>query len=744
MPPRKRALEDFDPNKSDPEDEDYDVSATQIRGAKPSRSRKSKPARKRRRTGRTASESEGVSETEPSSDESFAEEQEYEEPEIDPRTGRPMRKVSKNRPQYVESDGDSVDFMNEIDESDIGEHSNRRKNTNSLKKKLIVTLKANPAPPEPKRSSRVKSGSVSSKQPVSSELGVITRRSSRITRDNTEGLFALTNSGNHVEVTRDPTKSPETFSMRPTRAAKGLKKPPANLPEVPEDSFIQADTEPHVKESFDQQDAETAASREDFTDTNDGPEKEHIENHENIVQVHSDMPHVDSDDADDIDTNTAAIVPESNDEEDDDVQIKPRRSVRQKGQAEADDLGGQKDDGKDSESHRASRRSLRSAAQAQPEPQPRGKKRGLEDTSDFEPGIEDGAEDDISSSSESNTSRQKASQERSDSSLNARRSKRLKTNGRNVTPVEHDSEEADELREELQELRQVRPRRTAKPDKSFDDRPLTRKRKPVDYRILRSEQNFVMEEDGAPAAATPSRKGRAAAGGGWQRSLFSIEGPFGGAGGPPPVLGGPIGAGAIGGVDSDSSDDEALPRQRPAGVGGAVGMTPTTAAPPGFNVFPAAQTHSADALQNNLGRVKDKQALADSDPLGVDPNVNFDGVGGLDGHIDQLKEMVALPLLYPEIFQRFRVTPPRGVLFHGPPGTGKTLLARALASSISSSGRKVTFYMRKGADALSKWVGEAERQLRLLFEEARKNQPSIIFFDEIDGKSDRPVIDAHI
>jgi SpoVK/Ycf46/Vps4 family AAA+-type ATPase len=95
--------------------------------------------------------------------------------------------------------------------------------------------------------------------------------------------------------------------------------------------------------------------------------------------------------------------------------------------------------------------------------------------------------------------------------------------------------------------------------------------------------------------------------------------------------------------------------------------------------------------------------------------------------------MVALPLLYPEIFMRFKITPPRGVLFHGPPGTGKTLLARALATSVSSQGKKVTFYMRKGADALSKWVGEAERQLRLLFEEARKNQPSIIFFDEIDG-----------
>ena len=120
-------------------------------------------------------------------------------------------------------------------------------------------------------------------------------------------------------------------------------------------------------------------------------------------------------------------------------------------------------------------------------------------------------------------------------------------------------------------------------------------------------------------------------------------------------------------------------------------------------------------------------------PLGVDMNISFENVGGLDNYIDQLKEMVALPLLYPELYQNFNITPPRGVLFHGPPGTGKTLMARALAASCSTEQRKITFFMRKGADILSKWVGEAERQLRLLFEEAKKHQPSIIFFDEIDG-----------
>lgn len=66
-------------------------------------------------------------------------------------------------------------------------------------------------------------------------------------------------------------------------------------------------------------------------------------------------------------------------------------------------------------------------------------------------------------------------------------------------------------------------------------------------------------------------------------------------------------------------------------------------------------------------------------------------------------------------------------------GTGKTLIARALANECSQGNKKVAFFMRKGADCLSKWVGESERQLRLLFEQAQQMKPSIIFFDEIDG-----------
>ncbi|KFQ15141.1 ATPase family AAA domain-containing protein 2, partial [Leptosomus discolor] len=132
-------------------------------------------------------------------------------------------------------------------------------------------------------------------------------------------------------------------------------------------------------------------------------------------------------------------------------------------------------------------------------------------------------------------------------------------------------------------------------------------------------------------------------------------------------------------------------------------------------------------------RMKIGASLADVDPMQIDCSVRFDGVGGLSDHISALKEMVVFPLLYPEVFERFKIQPPRGCLFYGPPGTGKTLVARALANECSQGDRRIAFFMRKGADCLSKWVGESERQLRLLFDQAYQMRPSIIFFDEIDG-----------
>ncbi|KFO57336.1 ATPase family AAA domain-containing protein 2, partial [Corvus brachyrhynchos] len=126
-------------------------------------------------------------------------------------------------------------------------------------------------------------------------------------------------------------------------------------------------------------------------------------------------------------------------------------------------------------------------------------------------------------------------------------------------------------------------------------------------------------------------------------------------------------------------------------------------------------------------------SLAGVEQMQIDGSVQFDGVGGLSDHISSLKEMVIFPLLYPKIFERLKIEPPRGCLFCGPPGTGKTLLACALANECSQGDMRVTFFMRKGAECLSKWIGESERQLRLLFEQAYQMRPSIIFFDEIDA-----------
>ncbi|NWX34082.1 ATAD2 protein, partial [Notiomystis cincta] len=126
-------------------------------------------------------------------------------------------------------------------------------------------------------------------------------------------------------------------------------------------------------------------------------------------------------------------------------------------------------------------------------------------------------------------------------------------------------------------------------------------------------------------------------------------------------------------------------------------------------------------------------SLVGMEQMQIDGSAQFHGVGGLSDHISALKEMVILPLLYPDVFEILKFKPPRGCLFYGPPGTGKTLLARSLANECSRGDRKVTFFMRSAADCMSKWVGESERQLRLVFEEAYRMRPSIIFFDEIDA-----------
>lgn len=125
--------------------------------------------------------------------------------------------------------------------------------------------------------------------------------------------------------------------------------------------------------------------------------------------------------------------------------------------------------------------------------------------------------------------------------------------------------------------------------------------------------------------------------------------------------------------------------------------------------------------------------IGGSDSEGEKHFEGWESVAGLQDVIRCMKEVVILPLLYPEFFDNMGITPPRGVLLHGYPGTGKTLVVRALIGSCARGDRRIAYFARKGADCLGKYVGDAERQLRLLFQVAERCQPSIIFFDEIDG-----------
>ncbi|GIL48129.1 hypothetical protein Vafri_4807 [Volvox africanus] len=127
-------------------------------------------------------------------------------------------------------------------------------------------------------------------------------------------------------------------------------------------------------------------------------------------------------------------------------------------------------------------------------------------------------------------------------------------------------------------------------------------------------------------------------------------------------------------------------------------------------------------------------------------NRGFECVGGLQAVIQSLQEMVLLPLLHPGLLEKLGVAgaaPPRGILLHGLPGTGKTLVVRALAGEVArTSPVPVALFARGGADVLGKYHGDAERTLRLLFEEARRRAPSIIFLDELDALAPRRSVSA--
>ena len=700
MSRRGLELQEVEANRSDPEDRDYDdrpihTSPRKRKSTHPSGGGRAK--RKRRKYDLDDQEDEIIGSSE--EDLSFSGDSEPNSDTIErTASGRPRRAANKPTTTFKESSDEEEDEI----ESDTSIKSPQIKrppptvesSPEPPRLSLIVKLQAflDPEDKMPKTQRRSLRRRTASKS-IEPTRTLGTRRSSR--HSETGDLYELTNSGRHAQTVRK-SATPEPVSARSARAARKM---------LPQGSAI------------------IEASQEDS-------QEQGIEQ-EPTIQMEE---------------NEEANVAEGSDEEVGDLVLTQQsaplddngQTVAESVQSEAQ--GDRDEDEDDEQPLRGSRRARRGTKQEPPRRPTRstrkGKKSGDEDGSDFEPAEEEEEDGDVNMS-ESESPRKDV--QLSEASSAGRRSARLagtqrsRAGGtRGGSEEGSDDIDQDELAEEAADL-QPRSRKRRRQQILYDEPPKRRQRgeKP-DYRIYKPE-TLLPSDDEPPQPTMP--RGRKSAGP--LRSLLPTMGPFGGAGGPGSIFAGPEAAGAVGGADSDSSDDEsALKSMSRANVGGAVGMTPTSAVPQ--NAFP--QALNADPKQApsgggpaNFGKMKEKTALADTDPLGIDQNVRFDGVGGLDNHINQLKEMVSLPLLYPEAYQQFKITPPRGVLFHGPPGTGKTLLARALAASVSKEGRKVTFYMRKGADALSKWVGEAERQLRLLFEEARKNQPSIIFFDEIDG-----------
>ena len=113
-------------------------------------------------------------------------------------------------------------------------------------------------------------------------------------------------------------------------------------------------------------------------------------------------------------------------------------------------------------------------------------------------------------------------------------------------------------------------------------------------------------------------------------------------------------------------------------------------------------------------------------------DVTYEDIGGLDEELDQVREMIELPLSEPELFRQLGIDPPKGVLLYGPPGTGKTLIAKAVANEVDAS-----FHLVNGPEIMSKYKGESEERVREIFEEARSNTPAIIFFDEIDAIAEK-------
>lgn len=140
---------------------------------------------------------------------------------------------------------------------------------------------------------------------------------------------------------------------------------------------------------------------------------------------------------------------------------------------------------------------------------------------------------------------------------------------------------------------------------------------------------------------------------------------------------------------------------------------------------PVVVTSRTEVSLSMDAKVPEKQAAPEERDV---PDISYEDIGGLNDELEQVREMIEMPLRNPEIFEELAVEPPKGVILHGPPGTGKTLIAKAVANEADAN-----FISVSGPEIMSKYYGESEGELRDIFEEAEENSPTVIFFDELDS-----------
>lgn len=140
-----------------------------------------------------------------------------------------------------------------------------------------------------------------------------------------------------------------------------------------------------------------------------------------------------------------------------------------------------------------------------------------------------------------------------------------------------------------------------------------------------------------------------------------------------------------------------------------------------------------DTVPSGIVIVNKKTAITIEEPEGngkgeTKQGVSYEDIGGLDAQLQRVREMIELPLKFPQLFQQLGISPPKGVLLYGSPGTGKTLIARAVSNETETE-----FFTLNGPEVMNKFYGESEARLRRIFKKAQEAAPSIIFIDEIDA-----------